>query len=328
MKIRSVALIAVFSLLFLILGCSKEPGIIRVLIVDGQNNHTVWPKSTVMMKQYLEDTGLFTADIRRTELTWKGEKWLPHYPLNDGREYKMLQQPETDPDYLLDFSGYDVVISNFGWKAAPWPEPSKAALEQFVANGGGLVVIHAADNSWPEWTEFNRMIGLGGWGDRNEKDGPYVYYDSEGRLVRDTSPGRAGSHGPQHEILITLRGDHPITAGMPQTWLHTQDECYDRLRGPAENMTVIATAYSDPELKGTGRHEPMMMVLDYGMGKVFHMTLGHEDYSFEGVGFMTSFLRGTEWAATGAVTLPVPGDFPTADKASFRKFPGPVVPEN
>lgn len=300
--------------------CIGDAKISRVLIVDGQNNHTVWPKSTMMMKKYLEDTGLFQVDIRRTETTWKGEKWLPHYPLNDGREYKMLQEAETDPNYILDFSGYDVVISNFGWKAAPWPEPSKQALEQFVSKGGGLVVIHAADNSWPEWLEFNRMIGLGGWGDRNEKDGPYVYYDNNGKLVRDTSEGRAGSHGPQHEILITVREQHPITRGMPETWLHTQDECYDRLRGPAENMTVIATAYSSPELKGTGRHEPMMMVLDYGKGKVFHMTLGHEDYSFAGVGFITSFLRGTQWAATGKVTIPIPDDFPTADKATSRDF--------
>ena len=318
---RIITTLLLAGILIFNTSCTMEPKISKVLIVDGQNNHTVWPKSTVMMKKYLEDTGLFQVDIRRTEVTWKGEKWLPQYPLDDGRVYTHVKDPVTDPNYILDFSGYDVVISNFGWKAAPWPEPSKAALEQFVSKGGGLVVIHAADNSWPEWKEFNRMIGLGGWGDRNEKDGPYVYYDNDGNLVRDTSEGRAGSHGPQHEILITLREKHPITKGMPDTWLHTQDECYDRLRGPAEDMTVIATAYSSPDMKGTGRHEPMMMVLDYDKGKVFHMTLGHEDYSFEGVGFMTSFLRGTQWAATGKVTIPIPEDFPTADKATSRVFP-------
>ena len=85
-------------------------------------------------------------------------------------------------------------------------------------------------------------------------------------------------------------------------------------------MTIIATAFSSPELNGTGRHEPMLMVLDYGKGRVFHTTLGHEDYSFEGVGFQTTLLRGIEWAATGKVTIPVPEDFPTAETATSRKF--------
>ena len=30
---------------------------LKALILDGQNNHDVWPKSTVMMKQYLEESG-------------------------------------------------------------------------------------------------------------------------------------------------------------------------------------------------------------------------------------------------------------------------------
>lgn len=314
------------SLIFLtaiLLGCARDPGPVKVLIVDGQNNHTVWPKSTMMMKQYLEETGLFEVDIQRTRLTWKGEKWSPVYPLNDGQEYFAVPEPQTDPYYEPDFSPYDVVISNFGWRAAAWPEPTQAAFEKYVANGGGLVVVHAANNSWPEWKDFNQMIGLGGWGGRTEKDGPYVYYTNEGELVRDMTPGRGGSHGPQHEILITIREEHPITAGMPRQWLHTQDECYDRLRGPAENMTILATAYSSPELKGTDRHEPMMMVLEFGKGRIFHTTLGHEDYSFEGVGFITSLLRGTEWVATGGVTIPIPEDFPTAEKATSRPFGGP-----
>jgi type 1 glutamine amidotransferase len=114
--------------------------------------------------------------------------------------------------------------------------------------------------------------------------------------------------------------EHPITKGMPEQWLHAQDECYDRLRGPAENMTILATAYSAEEFKGTQRHEPMLMVIDFGEGRIFHTTLGHEDYSFEGVGFIVSLLRGCEWAATGEVTIPIPDDFPTAENATTRKF--------
>jgi hypothetical protein len=300
--------------------CSKAPAEIRVLIVDGQNNHDVWPKSSIMMKRYLEETGLFTVDIHRTRFTWRGNKWSPDYPLDDGNEYFDLPEPKTDPAFVPDFSEYDVVVSNFGWKAAPWPEATRSSLEDYVSGGGGFVVVHAADNPWREWKAFNRMIGLGGWGGRNEEDGPYVYYDEAGELVRDTSAGRGGSHGPQHEILITVREEHPITKGMPKHWLHTQDECYDQLRGPAEDMTILATAFSSPEFNGTSRHEPMLMVIDYGDGRVFHTTLGHEDYSFEGVGFQISLLRGIEWAATGKVTIPIPEDFPTAEEASSRKF--------
>ena len=297
------------------------PEKLRALIVDGQNNHTVWPKSTMMMKRYLEESGRFTVDVARTTFTWQGAKWLPEYPLEDGREREDLPEPKADPEFSPDFAKYDVVISNFGWKAASWPEGTQLAFEKYIASGGGFVSVHAADNSFPEWDAYNAMIGLGGWGGRNEKDGPYVYINEDGQLVRDNSPGRAGSHGPQHEFLITVREpEHPVTRGMPQQWLHAQDECYDRLRGPARNMTILATAWSSPEMKGTGRNEPMLMVLNFGQGRIFHTTLGHEDYSFEGVGFITSFLRGTEWAASGEVTIPIPNDFPTVEKSTSRPF--------
>lgn len=296
---------------------------IKVLIIDGQNNHTVWPKSTAMMKTYFEESGKFEVAIARTRYTWKGDKWLAQYALVDGKTYQDLPKPTPDPEFAPDFAKYDVVVSNFGWNAADWPEATQRALEQFVSRGGGFVSVHAANNSFPGWKEYNRMIGLGGWGGRTEKDGPYVYYDKAGKLVRDTTPGPGGAHGPQHQFVIETRAaEHPIMRGLPARWLHTQDECYDRLRGPAENMTVLATAYSSPEYKGTDRHEPMLMTIDYGKGRVFHTALGHEDYSFESVGFIVTLLRGTEWAATGKVTIPVPKDFPTEQEAKRRPFAG------
>lgn len=304
------------------LSAQSETEKLKALIIDGQNNHVMWPKTTVMMKQYLEETGLFIVDVARTAFTWKGEEYLSEFPLEGVGPTRALEEPKTDPDFRPGFSRYDVVISNFGWRAAPWPEATQRDLEQFVGNGGGLVIIHAADNSFPEWLAFNKMIGLGGWGDRTEKDGPYVYYNDAGELVRDTSAGRGGSHGPQHEYLITIRDmDHPITQGMPKQWRHARDELYDRLRGPAENMSIQATAYSDEAYKGTGRHEPMIFTVDYGQGRVFHTPMGHADYSMECVGFIVTFTRGTEWAATGKVTqTDIPGDFPTAEETRQRKF--------
>lgn len=268
---------------------------IRVLIVDGQNNHGVWPKTTQMMKSWLEQSGRFSVDVATA---------APR---------------GTDPNFRPEFGQYGVVLSNFGHGAAPWPEETRVSFEKYVRGGGGFVVVHAADNSFPEWPAYNEMIGLGGWGGRTEKDGPYVYLDREGKLVRDTSAGNGGNHGPQLEFPVVIREpEHPIVKGMPREWLHAKDELYDKLRGPAKNMRILATA----ESQITGRHEPMVMTIEYGGGRVFHTPMGHAEYSQECVGFITTLLRGTEWAATGAVTIPIPSDFPTAGATSSRKFGG------
>ncbi|WP_068475335.1 ThuA domain-containing protein [Saccharicrinis aurantiacus] len=311
-------LISACCLFALILSVNAK---LKVLIIDGQNNHAVWPKSTIMMKQYLEESGLFKVDVYRSKYTWKGDREKQYLALAKAGATENLKDPKSDPNFIPNFKKYDVVVSNFGWKAAPWPEATQKALEDYLSNGGGFVSVHAADNSFPEWKEYNQMIGLGGWGGRNEKDGPYVYYNNEGELIRDTSPGGCGAHGPQGHFPITVRNsNHPITKGMPTVWLTAKDECYAKLRGPAENMTILATGKDQNPNPPTNRHEPILMVLDYGEGRVFHTTLGHDDYSFEGVGFIVSFLRGTEWAASGKVTQGLPNDFPTAEESSSRKF--------
>jgi Trehalose utilisation len=293
----------------------------KVLIVDGQNNHDVWPKATLMMKQYLEDTGLFTVDIARTRYVWKSEREAALLPLAKAGESIPVKKPQADPDFKPDFAKYKVVVSNFGWQAADWPEETRRTFEKYMAGGGGLVVVHAADNSWPKWPEFNKMIGVGGWGDRSEKDGPYVYYDKDGKVVRDPSPGKCGAHGPQSEFVITIRDTgHPITKGLPDFWMHGKDECYSMLRGPAENMTILATACDTPALQAAGRHEPTLMTIQYHKGRVFHTTLGHDNPALECAGFIVTLQRGAEWAATGKVTQKIPADFPGREKSSRRPF--------
>lgn len=294
---------------------------IRVLIIDGQNNHEVWPKSTIMMKQYLEETGLFTVDIARTHFIWKAEKQHDYLALAKVGDNEAVEKPLTDPSFAPNFNKYDVVVSNFGWQAADWPKETQIAFEKYIKKGGGFVSVHAADNCFPTWEAYNIIIGLGGWGDRNEKNGPYVYYSNEGQLVRDTSVGKAGAHGPQHNIPITTQlSNHPITQGMPKVWLTGKDECYSKLRGPAENMTVLATGKDASGKAPTDRNEPILMVLTYGKGRIFHTTLGHDDYSLENVGFIVSFTRGVEWAAKGRVTQAIPADFPTETNATSRTF--------
>jgi type 1 glutamine amidotransferase len=203
-----------------------------------------------------------------------------------------------------------------------------------MKNGGGFVSFHGTDNAFPKWPEFNEMIGVGGWGlkddgnlgARTEAVGPKVRW-RDGKMVLDDSPGLA-KHPPSHDFAIDVRApEHPIMKGMPARWMHPHDEIYSQLRGPAKNLTVLATAFPDPEKfnGATGENEPMLMTITYGKGRIFHTTLGHAGPNdvaplppLDCVGFITTLLRGTEWAATGKVTIPVPDDFPTTDKTSVR----------
>jgi type 1 glutamine amidotransferase len=218
------------------------------------------------------------------------------------------------------FSDYQVVISNYNGE--PWSDETKGDFESYVKNGGGFVSVHAADNAFPEWPAYNEMIGLGGWGDRNEKSGPYLRL-REGAWKPDTSPGRGGSHGKQHDFLMITRApEHPIMKGLPAKWMHAKDELYDRLRGPAKEITILASAFSAKEQAGSGEDEPLLMVRDYGKGRVFHTALGHNNgpdlTAQRCVGFITTFQRGTEWAASGKVTQKIPADFPDDKMVKLR----------
>jgi type 1 glutamine amidotransferase len=284
-NIFKLSLLVIFTLNFM--SCEKTAipdKKIKVLIIDGQNNHN-WKSTTPIMKAAYLESGRFsvavsTAPSKKDKTT----KWNP------------------------DFSKYDVLVSNYNGQL--WSKEIQKKLEDYVSQGGGLVIVHAADNAFPQWKEYNKMIGLGGWGRRNEKSGPYLRL-KDGKFVHDNSKGRGGSHGPKHEFVLENRVPHPITKGLPSKWKHTRDELYDSLRGPAENIKVIASAYCAK----TKRDEPVLMVIDYGKGRVFHSTLGHDAKSMHCVGFVTTLLRGTQWAATDKVDLKSPAKFPTAEKS-------------
>lgn len=316
------------------------PSKLKALIIDGQNNHYVWPKTTMMMQDYLEQTDLFEVDIHRMDSVWLGIKYnqsrpepytyyIETYPL-DSSAYDTSSEPIKTSRFSIDFSRYDLIVSNLGADSPLWPDDTQQSFESFLQNGGGLVVVHAANNAWGHWEEYNKMIGLGAWGGRDSSTGPYVYYTDAGELEMDHSAGICGSHGAEYDYLMTSRApEHPIMKGLPTEWLHARDELYERMRGPFENATVLATAYSDveknappwdPSVKGLGQHVPLLMAINYGQGRVFHTALGHFDYSMECVGFMTTLQRGAEWAATGEVSQEIPEDFPSASQTSSRTW--------
>ncbi len=272
---------------------------LRVLIVDGQNNHN-WRIMTPPMKADLERSGRFTVDV----VTTPGPK---------------AERSAWDA-FRPDFSRYDVVLSNYNGES--WPPEVRKALEDYVAKGGGLAIIHAANNAFQDWPAYNEMIGLGwrgpGFGDR-------LTIDESGKVVRTPKGQGPGSgHGAPHAYSIVVRNtDHPITHGMPTEWMHAKDELYHGQRGPAEHMEILATAFSDKSKGGTGTNEPMIWVIPYGKGRVFTTVMGHamgnDTTAIRCTGFRTVMLRGTEWAATGKVTIPIPDDFPTASQVRLAE---------
>lgn len=289
--------------MFLLLSCllvgslsAREP--IKTLLITGQNNHN-WPVSHVVLQRILENSTLFQVDLAISPAAG-----------------------EDMSGFVLDFTPYELVVLDYNGDA--WPEETNQRFLRYVEQGGGVVVYHAADNAFAGWPAYNEICALGGWENRDEKAGPYVYWQGDG-LVKDNTPGVGGSHGKQHEYELHARNQtHPIMQGLPATWKHGKDELYDRMRGPGNIQDCLFTAYSSKEMGGSGREEPLIFTVNYGKARIFHTMLGHAGESvaqspaLQCTGFQVTLLRGAEWAATGLVTQPVPTNFPTAQQATFR----------
>ncbi|HPD16345.1 MAG TPA: ThuA domain-containing protein [Planctomycetota bacterium] len=264
---------------------------INLLIIDGQHNHN-WKATTPVVKDLLAKTERFNVDVVTTPP--KGA------PADEWDKFKP------------DFSKYQVVLMNYAGEG--WAPEINTALAKFVEGGGGLVFYHAAVFAFPQWPEWNKMMGMGwrapGFGDR-------VALDDDGKLVKMAKgEGPGGGHGPAHAFEVIVRDkEHPVMKGLPEKWMHVKDELYHGMRGPCENMAILATAFSSKEGKGTGMHEPMVWTVAYGKGRVFVSVLGHDPASTAVPDAATLLCRGAEWAATGQVTIPVPAEFTTTPGA-------------
>ena len=277
---------------------------INVLIIDGMNNHD-WKRTTSSLKTILLSSGLFTVEVSTTP--------TDESPQSDWEAW----QPK--------FSDYDVVIQNFNAGSADtsrhFPQATQKALETYITTGGGLVVFHAANNAFRGWPAYNEMIALG-WRDRDF--GNNVIVDKNQNLVtHGRGEGIGPGHGPDHEFVVEVFSpEHPICKGLPKRWTHTSDQLSHGQRGPAKNMEVLTYAYS----KDSKQNEPLEWVVPFGQGRVYTTMLGRiwsgaANISVRCAGFQTTFIRGVEWAATGAVSYPVPDRFPTAGETLLAEVP-------
>lgn len=273
-------------------------GPIKVLIIGGQNNHD-WKQSTPFMKELLDKGGHFAATVQNA-------------PPKDA--------PKADWDaWRPDFRRFDCVVLDYNGQM--WPEPVKKDFVDYVRGGGGVLAIHAANNAFGGWKEYEQMLGLL-W--RGRDYGASLYVDGDGKVVREEpGQGRGMGHGGQYDWKMTVRDpEHPITRGMPVHWMHQKDELYHGQRGPAENVHILITAYSDPApgRGGTGKDEPMVFWVPYGKGKVVSNLMGHVGSldPMKCVGFKVTLYRACEWLATGKCLTPIPANFPTAEKTSLE----------
>jgi type 1 glutamine amidotransferase len=256
---------------------------IQTLIVDGQNNHD-WTATTPILRKILEDTGRFTVSVCTSPpKDAPAEAWRGFEP---------------------SFELYQVIVLNYTdiGGGTFWPKDRVGSLVRFVKDGGGLVVYHAAASAFTEHEGFNRLIGLGWRG----ADFGYRLYGDEAGAIRRVPPGTGpgAGHGPRRRFTIRhIQPEHPILAGLPETWTHAQDELWFGQRGPARSeMSVLADAYCEE----TGVYEPLLWTNTDGPGRVFVTLLGHDAEAMDCPGFRTTLGRGAQWAAWREVDLPAP----------------------
>ena len=243
-----------------------KPGTVKVLILTGRNNHD-WRASTPYLRKLLVDTGRFDA--------------------------RVVEEPEGITEETL--APYDVIVVDYG--GPRWGGITEKAVESFVGSGRGMVAVHGASYS------FSGLEVLAdGHASTGIREAPWPAY---GLMVGGRWSGVPPKqfHGQRHSFQVKIvRNDHPVVRGMPPAFTAT-DELYHQMKFLPSTL-ILATAYDDPKFGGTGEAEPMLCANQYREGRVFYTALGHDLAAMNESGFINTFVRGTEWAATGKVTLP------------------------
>jgi type 1 glutamine amidotransferase len=272
---------------------------IKLLIVDGFSNHD-WERTTRAMVKILDQYGGIKIDIstspNSTATKEQLENWNP------------------------DFSTYDVVLLNCNDLGKPvrWSDRTRKDLENFVSGGGGLYIFHSANNSFADWPEYNRMIGMG-WRDKNFGKAVLIGDDQQLKII-EPGVGENTSHGNRINALTTRIGDHPIQKGLPRSWIYADIEVYTYARGSLENVTILSYAKDEKY----GLNFPVEWVIKYGKGKVYNSSLGHFWNDQENppgmrcAAFQTEMHRAIQWLAKRKVDTNVPEDFPGTAIISLR----------
>lgn len=279
---------------------------IKVLVVDGFSNHN-WQLNTALIRGILEPTGRFKLTVSTSPPTADSPGWDQWRPA---------------------FSDYDVVIQtcNDIQGGPSWPADVRKDFETYVSNGGGVFIYHSANNAFPRWDAYNRIIGLG-W--RQPDQGVALTIGGDGTIIRiPKGEGRGTGHGDRVDAVLTRIGEHPIHKGLPRKWKTPDIEIYHFARGPAENLDVLSFAH-DPE---TDMRWPIEWTVGYGKGRVYTATYGHvwkDDSQPERMrcaAVQTLMVRALWWLARRNDMPPVPADFPSEDAVSIRKeIPHPPI---
>lgn len=268
---------------------------IKVLIVDGFNNHN-WQQTTFVVKTILEKSDLFEVSVSTAPSEVNDPKWN---------------------DWNPNFKKYDVVIqntNNIHNPAIKWPVKVQKSLEKYIKKGGGLHILHSANNAFSDWPAYNEMIGLG-WRTKDEGIAIQITSDKQLKYI-PKGEGETTYHGPRNDQVIHILKNHPINNGFPNTWKTPNMELYKYARGTAKNITILSYAFDEK----TNINWPVDWVVTYGKGRIYNSSLGHlwkdEIYpaSYRCVGFQTTLIRATEWLATKNTTYKIPQNFPTENE--------------
>ncbi|MFW6189517.1 MAG: family 16 glycoside hydrolase [Planctomycetota bacterium] len=154
-------------------------------------------------------------------------------------------------------------------------EQLRRSLLDFVAQGGGLVGIHAATDCSYEWPEYGKLIGAYFWG-----------------------------HPWNEEVGVKLdEPDHPLSAAFGSRGFSVADEIY-QFRAPYSRARLrvllsLDTDRTDMTKKGVRRKDgdfAVSWVTGYGRGRVFYCSLGHRRQIFWNPDLLRHYLDGIQFA--------------------------------